>query len=158
MLWKLQYQMRPSLTGVRRITDVTQAALAGLTSEELCRKLELALVEACTNAVQHGSKASSALVRVTMEMDDQEIRTVVQNQGEPFDFDTKATQDPGALDLENLPLGGRGIPLMRQLTDFASYEHENGITSVTLVQRHGATCESCSAIEASSALYPEKRR
>jgi serine/threonine-protein kinase RsbW len=117
------------------------AAIAGMDEEEISR-LELAVDEACTNVVRHayGCDASkSYTISCTIEPG---VFTVdVLDRGKPFDPGTLPEPDLKA-PLENRPIGGLGIYLIRKLVDEMSYSVEpDGLKRLRMVKRLPATPE-----------------
>ena len=73
-----------------------------------------ALVEACTNAIEHGNKYSKdKRVRIVVQFDDGRIVGRIQDEGAGFDF-TKFLSGPPP---DPLSERGRGIMIMKAFTD-----------------------------------------
>ncbi|MBI5836300.1 MAG: ATP-binding protein [Candidatus Eisenbacteria bacterium] len=90
-----------------------------------------ALVEAGTNAIQHGNSPGAAPVRVTLESGEGALYMTVEDQGNGFDL---GSIDDHAADLDHLYNSrGRGIFIMRSLMDKVDFTfgRERG-TSVRL--------------------------
>ena len=85
----------------------------------------ISLTEAVTNAIRHGNhNDSSKNVSVQLRKDKDRIAFLISDEGGGFDFD--CLPDPTAP--ENLlKIGGRGVFLMRQLSDDIVFS-ENGST------------------------------
>jgi serine/threonine-protein kinase RsbW len=91
-------------------------------SDKCINDVSTAIVEACTNAIEHGNKYSkSKRVRVAMLFEGETITTKVCDQGDGFDFDHLSTSDdpPDALSER-----GRGIIIMKALTDNLTFSHD----------------------------------
>lgn len=108
--------------------------------------LRLAVEEACVNVVRHAYRDGDP-GDLAMEVAHESwqgraaIRVTIQDHGRPFDPLTLAPPSQGA-DIEQLPLGGLGVHLMRQVTDIQNYRHDaktgNQLTLVKfLAQREG---------------------
>jgi len=93
----------------------------------------LATQEALNNAIEHGNKMDeSKKVDFRIQVEDEEFRIVVKDEGEGFDFSTV----PDPTKPENLlKTSGRGIFYMRSFMDRVEYNNENG-TTVTMIKRH----------------------
>ena len=91
-------------------------------SEEEASTLMLLLSEAVTNAIEHGNmNDESKHVDVQILIDDSAITNTVTDEGEGFDPST--LKNP--LKEENLmAVGGRGIFLIRELSDEIEFEDE----------------------------------
>ena len=78
--------------------------------------VELALVEALTNAIRHGTSDSAKLIRVFIEMSNEQVGVEIEDSSPPMPSlfaDAGADKidfDPN--DIENIPEGGRGLSLI----------------------------------------------
>ena len=101
---------------VEKFTDI---------NEDMYGNILISLTEAVNNAIIHGNKADeSKKVRVNLEKSDNKISFKITDEGPGFDYDE--LPDPTAP--ENiLKLGGRGVFLMKQLSDTVNF-HDNGST------------------------------
>ena len=73
-----------------------------------------ALVEACTNAIEHGNKYSrDKRVRIVVQFDDGRIMGRIQDEGAGFDFAKFLSGPPP----DPLSERGRGIMIMKAFTD-----------------------------------------
>jgi serine/threonine-protein kinase RsbW len=103
-------------------------------SEEEASTLMLLLSEAVTNAIEHGNlNDDSKNVDVQILIEDSKIITTVTDEGEGFDPST--VKDP--LKEENLlDVGGRGIFLIRELSDDIEFEDEGRTIRFTINRNH----------------------
>ena len=92
---------------------------------EMYGNILISLTEAVNNAIVHGNKADdSKLVRIVAQRQSQQLAIRVSDEGDGFNYDE--LPDPTAP--ENLmKLGGRGVFLMKQLSDDVNYL-DNGST------------------------------
>lgn len=107
--------------------------------EEVCHELQLpedlfgniliALTEAVNNGIIHGNELEpTKLVNITAKFDGKSMKITVQDEGEGFDFE--ALPDPTAP--ENLEkLSGRGVFLMKQLSDGVAYKNDGNTVEIT---------------------------
>lgn len=96
--------------------------------------LELCLNEIVANVIQYAYDPgqNGREIRVTVERDGGSVRLVVEDDGRPFDpLAAPALRTPRSL--EDLPVGGWGIPLVRTLLDDVRYERRDGANRLTLV-------------------------
>ena len=114
------------------------AAVQDLAREMSCTQqcindFSTALIEACSNAIEHGNKYSKGkTVRVVVSLNGKEIVARVQDQGDGFDH-TKYLSDAPPLD--PLRERGRGILIMRAFTDKLQYSSgPRGGTCLELVK------------------------
>lgn len=91
----------------------------------------ISVVEACTNAIQHGHQEDAGkLVKVTFELNRDEIRICVRDTGRGFAPPDE--EETAAPDL--LATRGRGIFIMRSMMDHVEFDTEGG-TTVCLSKR-----------------------
>ena len=81
---------------------------------------ELALEETFMNVVLHGAPAGSARVEVSLHLADGELALTVEDDGPAFDPLSVPSPDVAAR-LEDRPVGGQGIHLVRRMMDEVSY-------------------------------------
>lgn len=96
---------------------VPDAVLLEIGSDfECCRRaleeLGSSVIEACTNAMEHGNKLDPALIiTVIFEIEDHTVTITVLDQGDGFDFEHWQPS------VELMRQRGRGILIMREFTD-----------------------------------------
>ena len=127
----------PALTDyvalARAVIVAAARAWPGL-GEERLEDLQLAVSEACTNAIAaHALAGTDAAVRIRCALDEDRVEVEVADEGTGFDLDRleamPAVTDPERLEHEN----GLGIPLMRSHSDHAEFESSPSGTNVRLV-------------------------
>ncbi|MBN1504617.1 MAG: ATP-binding protein [Candidatus Eisenbacteria bacterium] len=98
--------------------------------------ISIAIIEACTNAIQHGCCCDQAkAVTVTYSMEGDDLKVTVVDPGAGF--------DPEGLkcDIGNgVEERGRGFAIIKALMDDVQYDFTNG-TSITMVKHLGAARE-----------------
>ena len=110
--------------------------------EEICDRFNLsntyfgnisiALMEAVDNAIKHGNNENDEkLVEIDFESKPGELVFIVKDEG--GGFDEKAIQDPTEVIDDIEAEGGRGIFMMRTLTDAVNYYEEG--SSIELIFR-----------------------
>ena len=108
------------------------AADAGMESASL----ELAMEEAVTNVMEYAypeGQEGSVVISAFLEADG--IRFTVADEGAPFDPTAKPDPDT-SLGVEERPIGGLGIFLVRQIMDSVSYAREDGKNILTMIKKH----------------------
>lgn len=109
-----------------KFLGAVDAAVQDLAREFSCPQrwiddFSTALVEACTNAIEHGNKYSKdKKVRVVVELNDNKIIGRVHDEGEGFDYKTFLSEAPPP---DPLSERGRGIMIMRVFTDELKYSY-----------------------------------
>ena len=99
-------------------------------SESQVSDLELAVGEACTNAVKFGD-LDSATVFVQFMLQPGSIEIEVRNTGPAFECTALEPLKPQA---SNLREGGLGLYLMGQMVDELRVSCESGETAVTMIK------------------------
>jgi anti-sigma regulatory factor (Ser/Thr protein kinase) len=96
---------------------------------------ELCLDELVTNVVRHGGVGARPLtVTVALVGEPGALVVVVEDDGPPFD-PRQVPLPRFASSLEEAPLGGRGVFLVRSISDELRYERRDGRNRVTVVFR-----------------------
>lgn len=97
--------------------------------------IEIAVEEACVNAIKHANQNDATKpLHLRITIDRQKLTVVVSDQGQGFDPKQLEKQDARAL-LAKLRPGGRGILMMNMLMDEVHFAFENGKgTQVRLVK------------------------
>lgn len=95
---------------------------------------ELALEEIFMNVVLHGAPAGSARVEVSLHLAAGQLRLTVEDDGPAFDPLSVPSPDVTA-PLEDRPVGGQGIHLVRQMMDEVSYRRAGKRNQLTMSKR-----------------------
>jgi anti-sigma regulatory factor (Ser/Thr protein kinase) len=99
---------------------------------------ELALEEVFMNIVMHGSQGLTGVrAVVALEHVDQAFTLTVSDTGNPFDPLAAPPPDTDAA-MEDRPIGGLGIYLIRTMMDAVEYRHEDGHNVLVMHKRIGA--------------------
>ncbi len=100
------------------------AAIQDLARELSCAQrwiddFSTALIEACSNAIEHGNKYSKTKrVRVVVNLNGKQMIARVEDQGGGFDFKRYLSESPAPNPLSER---GRGILIMKSFTDGIKY-------------------------------------
>lgn len=98
------------------------AKIAGFSIEEI-KKIELAVDEACTNAIEHAYNSNSRRhFTISTYFTDQELKIIIQDKGKPFD--SKLLEKPLVADKSKE--GGMGLILMRKIMDEVKFVIKKG--------------------------------
>ncbi|HYV51262.1 MAG TPA: ATP-binding protein [Dongiaceae bacterium] len=101
----------------------------------------ISVIEACTNAIQHGNGQDSGVpVGVTFELDSDQLTILVHDEGKGFHPTPEDAMSPPDL----LAVRGRGIFIMRSMMDQVDFDFSNG-TTVSLVKRRSKSAEAGTA-------------
>jgi serine/threonine-protein kinase RsbW len=99
--------------------------------------LDLALTEWITNILEHGFNSSApelGLIEVHLSLIDTVIRAEVVDNGpafNPFEYPAVQTDTP----LEEKPIGGLGIHLIRKFMDEVFYERQTNRNRLVLIKK-----------------------
>lgn len=98
-------------------------------NDDIYGNIMISVTECVTNAIVHGNKLDgNKTVDLELKLDDNQVQFVIKDEGTGFDYDHLA--DPTAP--ENLEkAGGRGIFIMRHLTDEVKFEDNGKIAILT---------------------------
>jgi len=97
--------------------------------------LKLAVDEACTNIVEHAYGGQGGQIEIEIKSIDDGVQVTIHDWGAAFDPQAVPSPDVAA-PLEQRPLGGLGLYLMRQMMDRVDFQFdgEDGNT-LTMVKR-----------------------
>ena len=100
--------------------------------QSLAMGLNLALEEAVTNVIMYAYPAGSdGLVDIEAIIREGVLEFILSDNGTPFD-PTAAKEADVTLDVQDRPIGGLGIFLVRNIMDEVSYRRENGKNILTM--------------------------
>ena len=121
---------------VREVLELTawvdSIAEAGSLLPGLVMSLNLALEEAVTNVMLYAyPDGQEGLVEVAAVLEPGKLTFVVTDSGIPFD-PTAAPEADTTLGVEERPIGGLGIFLVRTIMDIVTYERRDGKNILTL--------------------------
>jgi anti-sigma regulatory factor (Ser/Thr protein kinase) len=119
----------PSQAGIERAAGACLACAARYAiPDDVRADMYVALEEITSNVVRHGTRASRIDIIFTVTVEALQID--ISDDGDPFDpFSTPSPDVTRAI--EERPLGGLGVFLVRQLTE-SSYERRGKINHVRL--------------------------
>ena len=101
--------------------------------------VNLSVDELLTNIITHGYRDSDTHeIGLAVRLSDNEIIVEIDSDGIPFDPTAGEMPDLRAR-LQERPIGGLGIPFVRELMDRFTYRRENGRNVLTLVKETGAS-------------------
>ncbi len=131
--------LKSNLKELRKIDKLSRHIAAELKlSEDQRNNLSIAFTEAVGNAIVHGNKQDPhKIVSVDIILYADRVTIKVQDQGKGFNPETL----PDPLDPANLMLEhGRGIFILKSLTDETDFSFESGGTTLTftLIKQGGS--------------------
>lgn len=122
--------------GVGKVNEAFAGfAAAHALPEAVRRSLAIALDELLANELSHGIAGREAcLLMVDAELDQERLAVTITSDGPPFDPFRLGAPDT-TLSVDERPIGGLGIHLVRELMDEVSYERRDGRNVVVLVKQ-----------------------
>jgi anti-sigma regulatory factor (Ser/Thr protein kinase) len=103
-------------------------------------ELSTSVIEACTNAIEHGNALVADLpARVRLDFTTERFQVTIYDNGKGFNFEDK---DFSVFPKDIMQERGRGLYMMHSFCDEISFSRENGCFSVTLVKIPKAALES----------------
>lgn len=129
-------KITPSLDQLERITAVVEDL--GERDDwppDLIFKVNLVLDELWVNVVHYSGATGE--VEVSLDTDADEVRLEIADDGRPFDPLSEAVEPDLDAALEERPIGGLGIFLVREMMDELHYRREDGKNRLAMVKRKG---------------------
>ncbi|MBR4771151.1 MAG: SpoIIE family protein phosphatase [Bacteroidales bacterium] len=101
----------------------------------LAMSLNLALEEAVTNVIQYAyPEGSDGLVDIEAIIRDKQLDFIISDSGKAFDPTAKAEVDIN-MGVEERPIGGLGIHLVKHIMDSVTYRREDGKNILTMIKK-----------------------
>jgi anti-sigma regulatory factor (Ser/Thr protein kinase) len=104
---------------------------------KLVFNLNLALDELITNIVRYAypdDNPTQHVIRVRITLDDAGLTTVLSDDGRAYDPFSEAQAPDLSASIDDRPIGGLGVHLVRTLFGDVAYERVDGLNRVTLRQ------------------------
>lgn len=108
----------PDLDDMRRFVETSAYKLGA--SEDAVGEMVLAVNEAVTNILLHGYRSKPGHVEIAVEGDDDRLIVCLRDRAPLYDPTLVPSPDL-RLSLDERPLGGLGVHMMRQFTDELRY-------------------------------------
>ncbi len=130
---ELRVVLPPRLSAVRRLAQsVEEFGDANELPDQQVYTINLALDELITNAVSYGLKGvARPLIEITLQVRGESLVLIMEDNGEKFD-PTQDTKPDLSSPVEERPIGGLGLYLIKTFADRISYEYVNGRNRLTL--------------------------
>lgn len=135
---QLAFSLRSQLEELASALDrIEQLLLEEAAERELASEMRLIAEEGLTNIVRHAYEPDDeGEIEVVMTLSETEIRLELRDSGRPFNPLERPEPDLEA-PVEERPLGGLGVHLIRSLTDAQSYTRQGTVNVLVLIKRRG---------------------
>ena len=132
----LTLNMEADLNEIERInTAVRILSEAEGWAPELLFQIQLVLEEIGTNIIKYGQDGKGEMeIQITLTSYSASLVMEIEDSGKPFDPFSEAPPPDLESDVQDRPIGGLGVYLVRELMDEASYRRENDKNVVTLIK------------------------
>ena len=125
------------MSEITKLNAFVKSATATLNMEiGLANKIKLAVEEAVTNIIDYAyQNGTEGNISVTIEADESRIRFILSDSGAEFD-PTGVSKADTTLTVEERPIGGLGVFLVRNLMDSINYERVDGKNVLRMEKRY----------------------
>ncbi len=129
----MDYHLPSKLDEIAKLADVVDAAL--IDRPDLALSANLCLEELITNIIQHGlSGAADRLIRVRMSISAEWLEIIIKDDAPPFDPFSEAPEPDLELDLEDRPIGGLGVHIVKMMMDDARAYYDGSGNLIVLLK------------------------
>ena len=122
---------------ITKLNEFVKSATTALNMETgLANQIKLAVEEAVTNIIDYAyQNGTEGNISVTIEADESRIRFIITDSGAEFD-PTSVSKADTTLSVEERPIGGLGVFLVRNLMDSINYERVDGKNVLRMEKRY----------------------
>ena len=127
-------ELKNDLAELSRLVETIEAFGAdhGLPPDAVMQ-LNVALEEIVTNIIEYGFDGGGHTIRIQFSMRGERLTVTVADDGRAFDPLARADPDVAAA-LEDRPIGGLGIHLVKTMMDDVEYARVDGHNVLTLIK------------------------
>ena len=97
--------------------------------------IDLALEELTLNTMNHGHDGGLHEIEIALKSEPDAITIEITDDGRPFDPLSDAPEPDVGTAMEDRPIGGLGVHLVRTMMDEMSYRREGNKNHITLITR-----------------------
>ena len=135
---KLSLKVKPNVDELKTITAAVEKF--GETEQwpsDLVFKINLVLEELGLNIMNYGNDENLSDIEITLTSEEDVLTIEIVDSGRPFDPLNDAPEPDLDAVLEDRPVGGLGLYLVRTMMDDLRYRRENDKNYLTLAMRRG---------------------
>jgi anti-sigma regulatory factor (Ser/Thr protein kinase) len=130
------FQLKNHTSELPRLVNELAAFCAGQqVPEDVSATMRLAVEEVVTNVIHHGTDPDNThTIAISFQWEQGEFTAIVADDGRPFD--PLAHPVPNTeLPIEERPIGGLGVYMVRQLMDGLEYRRDGNRNILTMKKR-----------------------
>ena len=135
-----EYRLRGVLADLETVHGaISDLAQRHALPEDLTTPLRLALDELITNVVEHGfdrHALGERYLALRLDAIGDTLQATIEDNGIPFDPTIATGADPGG-ELDDRPIGGLGLHLVRRSIDSMHYRRNGDRNLLTITKRRG---------------------
>ena len=129
----LEHQLPSRIEAIADLARAVEAALPD--RSDLAFSANLCLEELITNTIQHGLKGRpDGRIDVRMSMSDEWLEIVLKDDAPPYDPFVAVPEPDLDVGLEDRPIGGLGVHLVKQLMDDARAYYDGSGNLIVLLK------------------------
>ncbi len=129
----LDYHLPTRVDEISNLAEAVDNAL--LDRPDLAFSANLCLEELITNIIQHGLKgAGDRLIRVRMNISEEWLEIILKDDAPPFDPFAEAPEPDLDLDVEDRPIGGLGVHMVKMMMDDARAYYDGSGNLIILLK------------------------
>ncbi|OPY47004.1 MAG: Bacterioopsin transcriptional activator [Methanosaeta sp. PtaU1.Bin028] len=98
--------------------------------------MQVSVEEACVNIIHHGYRHEPGIISIGLYLEEDALQITIEDDAPPFD-PTKFDKPNLVQNLDERPIGGLGILMMKSMTDDLRYDFAGGKNRLTLTKRRG---------------------
>lgn len=136
LVFRENLTLNNKVSEISKLNAFVQSATASLNMEKgLANRIKLAVEEAVTNIIDYAyPNGTEGNIDITIEADENRIRFIITDSGAEFD-PTGVSKADTTLSVDDRPIGGLGVFLVRNLMDSINYEHTDGKNVLRMEKR-----------------------
>ncbi len=136
LVFRENLTLNNKVSEISKLNAFVQSATAALNMEKgLANRIKLAVEEAVTNIIDYAyPNGTEGSIDITIEADENRIRFIITDSGAEFD-PTGVSKADTTLSVDDRPIGGLGVFLVRNLMDSINYERTDGKNVLRLEKR-----------------------
>ena len=133
---KFTLEVENKLENMPAISDFVAETLANAgVSDAFASRVQVAIDEASSNVINYAYDGSPGTVKLTLEITAAELIITVADHGKPFNPLYAPTPDTD-LSVEERPIGGLGIHLIKNLMDAVDYSYDPASGNELIMKKH----------------------